>query len=93
MRLVGPLRCTLVSLPRPTVNLREFLPDDAIPPIGMGGGEAPVVPEFKHLGSVLSENFDGSVTIMARIRLARRLSTDGIYQSAKGYFRDQASCA
>jgi hypothetical protein len=48
---------------------REFqvLPDDAIPPIEMGGGEAPVVPEFKHLGSVLSENFDGSVTIMARI--------------------------
>ena len=42
-----------------------------IPPIEMGGGEAPVVPEFKHLGSVLSENFDDSVTIMARIRLAR----------------------
>ena len=58
---------------QPVVNLRlrEFLPDDAIPPIEMGGGEAPVVPEFKHLGSVLSENFDDSVTIMARIRLAR----------------------
>jgi hypothetical protein len=27
--------------------------------------------EFKHLGSVLSENFDDSATIMARIRLAR----------------------
>ncbi len=26
------------------VHLREFLPDDAIPPIEMGGGEAPVVP-------------------------------------------------
>jgi hypothetical protein len=37
----------------------------------VGDGEAPVVPEFKHLGSVLSENFDDSVTIMARIRLAR----------------------
>ena len=36
---------------QPVVNLREFLPDDAIPPIEMGGGEAPVVPEFKHLGS------------------------------------------
>jgi len=59
--------------PEPVVNLREFLPDDAISPIEMGGGEAPVVPEFKHLGSVLSENFqvDDSVTIMARIRLAR----------------------
>ena len=34
-------------------------------------GEAPVVPEFKHLGSKLSKNFDDSVTIMARIRLAR----------------------
>ena len=49
-------------------------PDEAIPTIKMGGGEAPVVParrEFKHLGSVLSKNFDGSVTIMARIRSAR----------------------
>jgi hypothetical protein len=34
-------------------------------------GEAPVVLEFKHLGRVLSKNFDDSVTIMARIRLAR----------------------
>ena len=33
-----------------------FLPDEAIPPIKMGDGEAPVVPEFKHLGSVLSKN-------------------------------------
>jgi hypothetical protein len=56
---------------QPVVNLREFLPDEAIPPIKMGDGEAPVVPEFKHLGSMLSKKFDDSVTIMARIRLAR----------------------
>jgi hypothetical protein len=37
----------------------------------MGDGEAPVVPEFKHLASMLSKNFGDSVTIMARIRLAR----------------------
>jgi hypothetical protein len=47
------------------------MPDEAIPPIKMGDGEAPVVQEFKHLGSMLSKNFDDSVTIMARIRLAR----------------------
>jgi hypothetical protein len=56
---------------RPVANLREFLPDEAIPPIKMGDGEAPVVLEFKHLGSMLSKNFDDSVTIMARIRSAR----------------------
>ena len=34
---------------QPVVNLREFLPDDeAIPPIKMGDGEAPVVQEFKY---------------------------------------------
>jgi hypothetical protein len=32
---------------QPVANLREFLPDEAIPPIKMGDGEAPVVPEFK----------------------------------------------
>ena len=56
---------------QPVVNLREFLPVEAIPPIKMGDGEAPVVEEFKYLGSMLSKNFDDSVTIMARIRLAR----------------------
>ena len=56
---------------QPVVNLREFLPDEAVPPIKMGDGEAPVVEELKYLGSVLSKNFDDSVTIMARIRLAR----------------------
>ncbi len=63
---------------QPVVNLREFLPDEAILPIKMGDGEAPVsdtvVQEFKYrdLGSMLSKNFDDSVTIMAaRIRLAR----------------------
>ena len=61
---------------KPVVNLRdsEFLPDEAIRPIKMGDGEAPVVPgEFKYLGSMLrvSKNFDDSVTIMARIRLVR----------------------
>ena len=63
----------------PAVDLREFpsLPDEAIPPIKMGDGEAPAVPEFKHLGSVttgaqleLLLNFDCRVT--------------GIRQSAKG---------
>jgi hypothetical protein len=34
----------------------------------MGDGEAPVVEEFKYLGSMLSKNFDDSVTITARIR-------------------------
>ncbi len=56
---------------QPVVNLREFLPDEAILPIKMGDGEAPVVQEFKYLGSMLSKNFDGSVTIMGRVRLAR----------------------
>jgi hypothetical protein len=58
---------------QPVANLRKFLPDEAIPPIKMGDGEpeAPVVQEFKYLGSMLSEHFDDSVTIMARIRLAR----------------------
>ena len=37
--------------------------------IKMGDGEAPVVGEFKYLGSMLSKNFDDSVTIMARIRV------------------------
>ena len=36
----------------------------------MGDGAAPVAPELKPLGSLLSQSFDGSVTIMARIRLA-----------------------
>ena len=42
-------------------------------PCKMGDGEAPVAAEFrvKYLGSMLSKNFDDSVTIMARIRLAR----------------------
>ena len=75
---------------RPVVNLREFLPDEAIHPIKMGDGEAPVVPEFKHLGSMLSKNFDDSVTIMARFRLARIAFTK---LSAKGYFREEARCA
>jgi hypothetical protein len=35
----------------------------------MGDGEALVVPEFRHLDSMLSKNFDDSETIMARIRL------------------------
>ncbi len=31
----------------------EFLPDEAIPPIKMGDGEAPVAQELKYLGSML----------------------------------------
>ena len=49
---------------QPVVNLREFLPDEAIPPIKMGDREAPVAEEFKYLGSMLSKNFDDSVTIV-----------------------------
>ena len=56
---------------QPVANLREFLPDEAILPIKMGDGEAPVAEELRYLGLMLSKNFDGSVTIMARIRLAR----------------------
>ena len=58
---------------QPVATLREFLPDEAILPIKMGDGEAPVAEELKYrdLGSMLSKNFDDSVTIMARIRLAR----------------------
>jgi hypothetical protein len=41
---------------QPVANLREFLPDEAIPPIKMGDGEAPVVEELKYLGSMLSKN-------------------------------------
>ncbi len=38
-------------------NLRGFLPDETIPPIKMGDGEAPVAEELKYLaraGSMLS---------------------------------------
>ncbi len=52
---------------QPVVNgLREFLPDEAIPPIKMDG-KAPllVIEELKYLGSMLSKNFDDSVTITA----------------------------
>ncbi len=47
---------------QPVANLREFLPDEAIPPIKMGDGEAQVAQELKYLGSILSkpENFDDS---------------------------------
>jgi hypothetical protein len=55
----------------PVINLREFLPDEAIPPIEMGDREVPKGQDVRHLGSMLSKNFDDSVTIMARIRLAR----------------------
>ncbi len=34
---------------QPVANLREFLPDEAIPPIKMGDGEAPVAQEFEYL--------------------------------------------
>ncbi len=47
----------------------------------MGDGEAPVAQELKYLGSMLSKNFDDSVTIMARIRLAR--TPDSTHEAAK----------
>jgi hypothetical protein len=75
----------------PVVNLREFLPDEAIPPspMKMGDREAPVVLDFKHLGSVFSKNFEDIVTIMARIRLARIAFTN----LQKAIFGTHASCA
>ena len=62
----------------------------------MGDGEAPVVEELKYLGSMLSKNFDDSVTIiiimiMARIRLARIAFTK--LQKAIFGSRDEARCA
>jgi hypothetical protein len=33
---------------KPVANLREFLPDEAIPPIKMGDGEAPVAQELRY---------------------------------------------
>ena len=50
------------------VNMREVLPYEAIPPIEMGDGAARVAPEFKHLGSVISQSLEGSVTIMAGVK-------------------------
>jgi hypothetical protein len=53
---------------KPVVNLREFLPDEAIPragpPIQMGDGEAAVASstESKYLGSVPSKKFDDSLS-------------------------------
>ena len=44
----------------------EALPGDAfanVSPIKMGDGEAPVAQELRYLGSMLSKNFDDSVTI------------------------------
>ncbi len=47
------------------------------------------MPEFRHLrvGSVLSENSDDSVTIMARIRLARIAFTNLNLQKAAAIFK------
>jgi hypothetical protein len=33
--------------------------NEAIPPIKMGDGEAPVVEEFKYLGSIITPNYGG----------------------------------
>jgi hypothetical protein len=71
------MQCTLGSQWLLASNLREILPDEAIPPIKMGDGEAPVVQQLKYLGSMLSKNFDDTgshgvtIIMMARIRLAR----------------------
>jgi hypothetical protein len=48
---------------QPVANLREFLPDEAIPPIKMGDREAPVAEELKYLGSMPSKNFDDSLSV------------------------------
>ena len=79
-----------MCLGQPGANLREFLPDEAIPPIKMGDGEAPVVQEFKYLGSMLSKNFDDSVHDHHG---QNQISADSIHEAAKGYFPDEARCA
>ena len=71
---------------QPVANLREFLPDESIPPIKMGDGEAPVVQEFKYLGSMLSNNFDDGVTIMARITGSLRLARIAFTKLQKAIF-------
>ena len=69
---------------QPVVNLREFLPDESIPPIKMGNGEAPVVEEFKYLGSMLRQcDHHGQ----------NQISAGSTHEAAKGYFRDEARCA
>ena len=50
------------------VNMREVLPCEAIPFIEMGVRAARVAPEFKHLGSVISQSLEGSATIMAGVK-------------------------
>jgi hypothetical protein len=81
------------------VNLREFLPDEAIPGaptrIQMGDREAAVAteckPEYLRVGSASSKKFDDSLSItmilMARIRLAR-IAFSAIHQleAAKAFF-------
>ena len=43
--LVRPNVTVAMYFGQPAVNLREFLPDEAIPQFKMGDGEAPAVPE------------------------------------------------
>jgi len=72
-------RTVAMYVGEPVVHLRESLPDEAILPIEMGDGAAPVAPEFKHLGSVISHSESCGTHSMttcvrdhhARIRLAR----------------------
>ncbi len=76
------------DLGKPVANLSEFLPDEAIPPIKMGGGEALASSSGVQVplesGSMLSKNFDDSMTIMARIRLARIASVNKLQKAIFG---------
>jgi hypothetical protein len=49
----------------------------------MGDGEARVVPEFKHLNSMLSKNFDDS---QCNHHGQNQISADSIHQAAEGYY-------
>ena len=84
------LQCAFV-LGSQWLTFANFCPMRRSPRIKMGGGEAPVVQELKCLGSMLSKNFDHSVTIIIYDG-QNQISADSIHEAAKGYFRDEARC-
>jgi hypothetical protein len=79
----------------PVVHLRESLPDEAILPIEMGDGAAPVAPEFKHLGSVISHSEScgtHSMTTCVRDHHGQnKMSADRLPQASNDHIRDEDS--